>query len=516
MSLPTVEIKEFDIRSLPMSCTCVFIGPPETGKCLAKGTKVLMYNGTTKPVEQLLPGQDVMGDDSKSRRIISIASGKSELFEITQECGTKYTVNKEHILTLSTRDAYGFLTMKDVNLEDYLGMSDDYKAKYKGVYKTLDFKLHVPSEMYNLGLAVGRDYSVFIGRSRNGRTFELPDFPEEFVYTTQRSRFMFLDGLKKACGVLDQADVVFKGLLKVYIQPTQLVLRTLGMRYSFDDDSIRWIDGAKYNQVYETNNIVETSISIRSVGEGDYYGFVLDTSTNCRFVLHDGTITHNTSLMQNLCYYLRDRYPVGRLFMGTDANYKTYCNIFHPLYVTNHYDEEEEKRYILRQRECIAENGDKAPINYGINILDDCSDDPTIYKSKIIRGLFKNGSQHWHNLFMLGSQYAIDFPPDVRKSISYVFLGREPNDAERQKLYKNFGGICGTYDHFCDLMDAITGDYTFLVIKMRSKSNELSDNIFWIKTIDPKTLGNWKFGCKEYRKWAEERYNTEYRETIEI
>jgi hypothetical protein len=104
----------------------------------------------------------------------------------------------------------------------------------------------------------------------------------------------------------------------------------------------------------------------------------------------------------------------------------------------------------------------------------------------------------------------------VRKAVSYVFLGREPNPGERKKLYENFGGICGSYEMFCNLMDAITGDFTFLVIKMRSGSNELVDNIFWVKTIKPDTYGEFKFGCTEYRQWNDKRYNVNYIETVDI
>ena len=68
-----------------------------------------------------------------------------------------------------------------------------------------------------------------------------------------------------------------------------------------------------------------------------------------------------------------------------------------------------------------------------IEILDDCSDDPKIYRTKIIRGAFKNGRQHWKRQFWVGLQYAIDMGPDIRKSVSYVFIFREPEENERKK-----------------------------------------------------------------------------------
>jgi len=260
----------------------------------------------------------------------------------------------------------------------------------------------------------------------------------------------------------------------------------------------------------QTQQVCSTSnIEIECLGIGTYYGFQI--SGNGRFLLGDYTVTHNTTLMENLCYYLKHRYPVGRIFIGTESGYKHFSNIFHPLYVSNYYDETQEKSHILRQRTCVLENGKEYPGNFAINILDDVSDDPKIYRTKVMNGLFKLGSQHWNQLFMVGSQYAIDMPPPIRKATSFVAIFREPEEIERKKLYQNFGGLAGSFQNFCDLLDQLTGDYTCLIFKKRSQSNKLEDCIFWYTT---KVLSPWKFGCKEYKKWAKDRYNTNYVEQL--
>lgn len=262
----------------------------------------------------------------------------------------------------------------------------------------------------------------------------------------------------------------------------------------------------------EYNKIKSYSeLFITHKGIGDYYGFEIDG--NKRFLLGDGTVTHNTTFMENMCYYLKHRYPVARIFMGTEAGYRKFCDIFHPLYVSNYYSEDEEKQHILRQRTCEIENGKEYPGNYAINIIDDASDDPKIYKGKTMKGLFKLGSQHWNQLFMVGSQYAIDMPPDVRKAVSYAAIFFEPEEDERKKLYRNFGGLAGSYENFCDLMDQLTGDYTCLIFKKRTQSHNIEDNVSWFRTS---VLKPWKFGSKEYRDWGKERYDTKYQEQILI
>ena len=46
---------------------------PGMGKCLGKGTKVLMYNGTLKKVEDIISGELLMGDDSTPRKVLLYA-----------------------------------------------------------------------------------------------------------------------------------------------------------------------------------------------------------------------------------------------------------------------------------------------------------------------------------------------------------------------------------------------------------------------------------------------------------
>jgi hypothetical protein len=218
-----------------------------------------------------------------------------------------------------------------------------------------------------------------------------------------------------------------------------------------------------------------------------------------------------SALMENFAYYRKHVYPVAKIFVGNEDGYKKSCKIYPPLYVLNYWDEAEENRHIQRQKSCVMENGKEYVGSYAINIIDDMGDDPTVYRSNMMKGLFKIGSQHWAQLCMIGTQYSIDFGTDVRSAVSYVAIGRAPDEEERKKIYKNFGGICGSFNRFCDLMDALTGDHTFVIIKKRSQSNELEECVFYYQT---KVLKEWKFGCEEYRKWSSDRYDTSYQEQI--
>jgi hypothetical protein len=71
-----------------------------TGKCHAKNTPILMYNGAVKLVQDIVVGDELMGDDSTPRKVLSLANGTDDMYDIIPVKGEKYTVNSEHILCL--------------------------------------------------------------------------------------------------------------------------------------------------------------------------------------------------------------------------------------------------------------------------------------------------------------------------------------------------------------------------------------------------------------------------------
>ena len=73
-----------------------------TGKCHAKDTPILMYDGSIKMVQDIQVGELLMGDNSTPRKVLSLASGEDDMYDIIPTKGEKYTVNSEHILCLQS------------------------------------------------------------------------------------------------------------------------------------------------------------------------------------------------------------------------------------------------------------------------------------------------------------------------------------------------------------------------------------------------------------------------------
>lgn len=232
---------------------------------------------------------------------------------------------------------------------------------------------------------------------------------------------------------------------------------------------------------------------------------IQDIPRSCSWVVIGPPGSGKSNFVEYLVYANKHKYPVGRAWCGTEDTQGKYTKFMHPLFVTNEYNQTEHEKVVARQKQSRTE---KCQNPAAVCVMDDCGDDPKVFRSKVMKAQFKNGSQWYDELFVLANQYAIDLPPDIRKSISYVALFREPSPIEREKLWKNFSpGIPRA--EFDDLLNALTGDFTCLVLKMRNQSNELKDCAFYFKAPDMKDK-KWKMGCKEYHNWGEKRYNKKY------
>ena len=106
---------------------------PSMGKCLGKGTKVLMFDGSLKKVEDIKEGDTLMGDDSLPRKVSSISSGIEKMYWVKQNKAIDYRVNESHILSLKRSRNEGKFKKGEVlniSIKDYLTKSDKFKTNY--------------------------------------------------------------------------------------------------------------------------------------------------------------------------------------------------------------------------------------------------------------------------------------------------------------------------------------------------------------------------------------------------
>lgn len=113
-------------------------------------------------------------------------------------------------------------------------------------------------------------------------------------------------------------------------------------------------------------------------------------------------------------------------------------------------------------------------------ILDDCLYDKTWPNSKNIRCLFMNG-RHYKVFFLITMQYPLGIPPHLRANVDYVFIFRDNQVKNRERIYQQYAGMFPTFDIFNQCMDQCTENYECMVIDNKTQSNKLEDQVFWFK-----------------------------------
>ena len=69
-------------------------------KCHLINTPILMFDGSVKMVQNIQINDLLMGDDSTSRKVLSLSEGEGKMYKIIPNKGDYHIVNSEHILCL--------------------------------------------------------------------------------------------------------------------------------------------------------------------------------------------------------------------------------------------------------------------------------------------------------------------------------------------------------------------------------------------------------------------------------
>ena len=205
-------------------------------------------------------------------------------------------------------------------------------------------------------------------------------------------------------------------------------------------------------------------------------------------------------LVRDLLYYHQD-IPIGVVIAGTEEGNGFYGKMVPKLFIHNEYNTAiienilKRQKSVLRQIRKEMETYKRSTIDpRTVVILDDCLYDASWTKDKMMRLLFMNG-RHWKIMLIITMQYPLGVPPNLRTNIDYVFILREPYIANRKRIFDNYAGMFPTFESFCQVMDQCTENYECLVINNTSKSNKITDQVFWYKAD---SHNDFKLGSKEF------------------
>lgn len=135
-------------------------GVAGVGKCLHPDTPVMLYDGTVISAKDVKVGDQLMGDDSDPRNVLSTCTGTDEMYKIVPTKGDPYVVNSPHILSLkmSTRGSkmYKQRHVYDIPVNEFLKMGKSLQKDLKGYKVGVDFDYQpIFFDPYMLGYWLG-------------------------------------------------------------------------------------------------------------------------------------------------------------------------------------------------------------------------------------------------------------------------------------------------------------------------------------------------------------------------
>lgn len=164
-------------------------------KCLALGTKVIMYDGTLRNIENIWPGELVMGPDNKSRKVLGTTRGTSLMYKVHQTSGIDYVVNSAHILSLKKSNA----SIKDIGEISKAGNARRPNGRYSGY-----------SEITNINVIEAANKSKRWRENFRGYRAGLLNFEEKYVTINPWYLGLWLGDGKSDDAVIYTADQEIK------------------------------------------------------------------------------------------------------------------------------------------------------------------------------------------------------------------------------------------------------------------------------------------------------------------
>lgn len=213
-------------------------------------------------------------------------------------------------------------------------------------------------------------------------------------------------------------------------------------------------------------------------------------------------------LIKDIVRTFAHKFPAAVVFSGTEDNNSYYKEMFDDLFIYPEYSEDVMKAIYNRQK--LAQAKCKNPKL--MLIIDDCSDDPKLFRRPLFQKFFKMG-RHWDIMIILALQYCHDIPPTIKSATDVVFIYNEPTEENRKRIYKNYATITGSYHDFCDIMDQVTEDFTALVINNRIQSNNPLERVNYYKA---RMHSKVKLSSPEVTAWQQTRYDPNYTKNFSL
>ena len=164
------------------------------GKCFAKGTKILMADGSAKAVENIIENDKIQGANNQIRTVLNTCTGYDTMYEINPTNNSSFVVNSEHILCLYhiVKKEYQNITVKD-----YLQKSKYYKRMTMLYTNKVDWETKkVPLDPYFVGLWLGDGHNktqIGLYETLLSLLIAFPNSARQFLFLLRRERMVATD-----------------------------------------------------------------------------------------------------------------------------------------------------------------------------------------------------------------------------------------------------------------------------------------------------------------------------------
>lgn len=161
------------------------------GKCFGEDTKVWMYDGTTKFIQDIKVGDLVMGPDSKPRKVLNVHTGLDDMYQIRPTVGDTYLVNSKHDLYLNNyySGKCDIVETKDFNSLPKYMKENGYKQLKSDVIHYSETKTDI--DPYYLGIWLGD------GSSSNQKVTTIDKEIEDYIYKYAQSLGAYVNSYTK-------------------------------------------------------------------------------------------------------------------------------------------------------------------------------------------------------------------------------------------------------------------------------------------------------------------------------
>jgi hypothetical protein len=346
-------LREFMSPSSPYRGLLIWHGTG-VGKCHAINTPIIMYNGTIKLVQDIIPGDTVMGTNSEKRNVLNLGRGTGQLYRVAcvamgershpqssgamgershpQSSGAMgershpqdyFDANADHILILHNTSTK--LT-EQCNITTFLSMSTTQRAQYKliktNIFWNSSFIKYIsPTACYSIGNSISTaDDSV------------LQSMMPTMLLNTMHNRLHFIAGLLDSAATISVPPfthfiIQLHGVCNCsrgatldrnascsvppieLVRQIVLIIRSTGLLCNETDGVITVTGDRLISEIpfkkWRPNNIAPRTymdriilnyvdFTVTAVGDanGQYYGFTLD-GNHC-YLVENCVITHNT------------------------------------------------------------------------------------------------------------------------------------------------------------------------------------------------------------------------------